>query len=63
MKECNEGYLFALFNSTSHVLAAEKILKNRGIPYKLIPVPRTLSSDCGICIRFCREDDRLLNPY
>jgi hypothetical protein len=26
-------------------------MKGRGIPFKLIPVPRQLSSDCGVCLR------------
>ena len=47
-----EGYLVVLFVSVSHALKAEKILKGEGIPFKLIPVPRHLSSDCGVCLRF-----------
>jgi len=46
-----------LVYSTSHALRIEKILKEKGIGCKLVPVPRLLSSDCGICIRF-REEDR-----
>lgn len=45
-------YFVALFPSTSDALRAEKVLKQRGIPNKLIPVPRHLSSDCGISLRF-----------
>lgn len=30
---------------------AEKILKEKKLPHKLIPVPRQVSSDCGVCIR------------
>jgi len=41
-----------LFLSVSHALRAEKLLKAAGIPCKLIPVPRHLSSDCGVCLRF-----------
>ncbi len=41
-----------LFLSVSHALRAEKLLKEAGIPCKLIPVPRHLSSDCGVCLRF-----------
>jgi len=47
-----EGFLVVLFVSVSHALKAEKILKGEGIPFKLIPVPRHLSSDCGVCLRF-----------
>lgn len=41
-----------LVYSTSHALKAEKAVKRAGIACKLIPVPRHLSSDCGICLRF-----------
>ena len=56
MSDSKEGYLFAIFNSTSHLLAAERIIKESGLKYKLVPVPRILSSDCGVCIRFRKED-------
>ena len=50
-----------LFNSVSHALRAEKILKGKGIPHKLIPVPRQISSDCGVCLRFTPADrERIL---
>jgi hypothetical protein len=41
-------------------LRAEKLLKKEGIAYKLIPVPRHLSSDCGVCVRFARQDESLV---
>ena len=44
-------YSILLVLSTSHALKAEKILKEAGIPCKLIPVPRHISSDCGSCVR------------
>lgn len=47
-----EEYHVILFDSVHHVLRSEKILKERGISHKLIPVPRHISSDCGICLRF-----------
>ncbi len=45
-----------LFPNVNHTLKAEKILKEKGIPYKLIPVPKHISSDCGVCIRVKGED-------
>lgn len=45
-----------LVYSTSHALKAERILKTRGIPHKLIPVPRHISSDCGSCLRVRATD-------
>jgi hypothetical protein len=41
-----------LFPSTHFALQAEKVSKQEGLEVKLIPVPRNLSSDCGICLRF-----------
>jgi len=46
-----------LVYSTSHALRIEKMLKEKKIGCRLVPVPRHLSSDCGICVRF-REEDR-----
>jgi len=47
----NDRFGVVLFPSVSYALAAEKILKKEGIPFKLIPIPRHISSDCGVCIR------------
>jgi len=49
------NYCVALFHSVSHAIKAEKILKEAGIPHKVIPVPRIISSDCGVCLRFLKE--------
>ena len=46
-----------LFHSITGALQAEKRLKEKGIAIKLIPVPRQLSSDCGVCLRFERRDE------
>lgn len=46
-----ERYTVFLVHSTSHALRAEKVLEEAGIDCKLIPVPRQLSSDCGVCVR------------
>jgi len=46
------SYYVMIFKAVSYVLKAEKILKKEGLPHKLIPVPKNISSDCGICLRF-----------
>lgn len=53
-------YFVALFQSVSHVISAERILKEALVPHKVIPVPRKISSDCGVCIRFLPEHGELL---
>jgi hypothetical protein len=40
-----------LFGTTSAALRAERVL-GKALRVKLIPVPRELSSDCGIALRF-----------
>jgi bacterioferritin-associated ferredoxin len=50
------GYAVILLPSTSHAMHAEAALKRAGIGCKMIPVPRHISSDCGVCIRIARED-------
>ena len=50
-------YGVVLFHSTSGALMAERLLKKEEIAYKIIPVPRHLSSDCGVCIKFSKQDE------
>jgi bacterioferritin-associated ferredoxin len=52
----NEGYAVLLVVSTSHALRAETLLRQSGVTSKLIPVPRHLSSDCGVCVRIAQQD-------
>jgi hypothetical protein len=43
--------LILIFRGTHQVLSAEKRLKEGGVPVRLIPVPRLLTSDCGLAVR------------
>jgi hypothetical protein len=52
----DSGYSVVLFYSTSGAIRAEKLTKEAGLRVKLIPVPRHLSSDCGVCLRFESAD-------
>jgi len=49
-------YTVILVHSTSYAIRAERVLNMAEIPSKLIPVPRHLSSDCGVCVRIDREN-------
>lgn len=44
--------IVAIFHSIHRVMKAEKVLKAAGADILLIPVPRQLSSDCGLAIRY-----------
>ena len=54
MSECVSYYVM-LFKAVSYALKAEKILKANQVPHKLIPVPKEISPDCGICLRYERQ--------
>lgn len=41
---------FFLFRSIHEVLKAEKLLKQTAAGAELVPVPRAVSSDCGVCL-------------
>lgn len=47
-----------IFNSVHKVMRVEKILKEAGFDVRIMPVPRQLSSDCGLSIAFKVEDER-----
>ncbi len=51
-----EGDLVAIFNSIHRVMKAEKVLKEHRQDFLLIPVPRSLASDCGLAIRYAEAD-------
>lgn len=56
----NDGDYVAIFNSIHKVMKAEKLLKQERIPMLLIPAPRSLSSDCGLAIRYGAADRQQL---
>ena len=43
--------MILIFRGTHQVMSAEKRLKRGGVAMRLIPVPRRLTSDCGLAIR------------
>lgn len=51
----SEGDLVLIFRSIHRVMKAEKLLKQANLDILLIPVPRQLTSDCGLAIRFAQE--------
>lgn len=48
------GYLMG-FGSTHKALKAESIFKEAGLPFKLLPAPKSFEADCGLVISV--EDD------
>ena len=51
-----DEFVYVIVYSTSHAIQIEKLISDRGITCKLIPVPRHISSDCGVCVRIQQKD-------
>lgn len=49
-------YGYITFKSVSYAMKFETAFKNYDIKIKIIPVPRSISSSCGLCVRFNLED-------
>ncbi len=49
-------YNYMTFKSVSYAMKVEAELKKNDIQYKVIPVPRSISSSCGLCVRFFKDD-------
>ncbi len=45
-----------LFQTTRAVIRAERILQKEGFKLRVIPVPKDISSECGIAIELSEED-------
>ncbi len=50
------AYAVILVDSAGHAVRIEKLLKQYNVTCKLIPPPRHLSSDCGVCVRILQDD-------
>ena len=44
-----------VFASVHQVMKAEKILKKKGLRIDLVPMPRVISSDCGVALELSLE--------
>ncbi len=51
----SENHFVVLFHTSNHAFRAESVLRKASIPCKLTPVPRHLSSDCGVCAQVSIE--------
>jgi hypothetical protein len=45
------GFLILIFSNIHQVMRAEQVIAGKGYPYRIVPVPSNLSSECGLCIR------------
>ena len=48
------------FKSVSYSIKFEKKMKEHGMKVKLVPVPRSISSSCGMCGKFdCSQREEI----
>ena len=51
------------FHSHFTAMQFQNEMANRGIPAKLMPVPRFLSSSCGTCVSFTAIEPAMFSEY
>lgn len=56
MSPMSPTHTLFLVPSANHAVQGERALQSKGIVCRLIPVPRDLSSQCGVCLRVHVED-------
>lgn len=50
----------ATFETTHMALLFERTMRKNGLNVKIVPVPRSLSSSCGLACRYpCEEEERV----
>lgn len=40
-----------IFNSTRNAILAESKCREKNLEFRIVPVPRDVSSECGMCIK------------
>ena len=55
-KSETEDHCAAVVETIHYVIKGEKILKQVGLRIDVIPVPREISSDCGMALEFSCQD-------
>lgn len=55
-------YCYLTFPTTYFALRSEAVLQETSFTFKLVPVPRSISSSCGTALRcFCAELTAIMN--
>ncbi|MDD4837098.1 MAG: DUF3343 domain-containing protein [Dethiosulfovibrio sp.] len=50
----------ATFDVTSMAIMFERVCRKEGLKVKVVPVPRSLSSSCGLACEYpCDDEDRI----
>jgi hypothetical protein len=54
---------YITFPTTFHAIRAESLLKKRDYTFKMVPVPRSISSSCGTALRCDCSDLLPISQY
>ena len=54
-----EHYSYIVFPSTHEAIRAEKILQNHGAIFTIVPTPRSITTSCGISVRFDPAEEKV----
>lgn len=49
-------YYIMVFKNTHDAMNAEKVLKEKGYKFRIMPTPTTITQSCGICVRVDSEE-------
>jgi len=49
-----------VFDTVSDSIKADKLLQQNGFVYRIIPIPSSISSDCGMCVEVTESPDELI---
>lgn len=53
---------FLLMSSLRYAIKAEKFCREQGITCEVVPVPRQISSECGMCLEIAADQaEQVLN--
>ena len=58
-----EHYSYIVFPSTHEAIRAEKILLSQGTVFTIVPTPRSITTSCGICIRFDPAEEKIFRDF
>ncbi len=56
-------YCYITFPSTFFAIRAESLLQKMDFPFKMVPVPRAISSSCGTSLRCSCSDLNTVRQY
>lgn len=62
-KRKKHRYLVLTFRTTTEAMTMETYCMDHGIPGRMIPVPREISSGCGMCWRTLESDRSILEEH